>query len=82
MMSKEAANAALVRQQTSDEVRAHWLGGPHTEAELDSAYGTWVSNHRFGIDQGSKTRVIDDCKRGGINLALCTVEKLDLMDID
>ena len=82
MMAKEASNAALVRQQTSDEVRAHWLGGPHTEAELDSSYGTWVSNHRFGIDQGSKTRVIDDCKRGGINLALCTVEKLDLMDID
>ena len=82
LQQRPADNAETVRSQTYEEVTLGWLGGPNTSGELDACYGKWVSHHRFGIDQNGKTRVIDDCKRGGINLALCTVEKLDLMDVD
>ena len=77
-----AGNIQTVQQQTDEECAAGWLGGPFTSEQLDDRYGTWISSHRFGIDQGPKTRIIDDCKQSGLNTAFGSTEKLDLMDID
>ena len=68
--------------QAQEEVHTNWLSGPVSEAKLSEEYGTWIAHRRFGLKQGTKVRLIDDCRRGGINDCLCTTEKLDLMDVD
>ena len=79
---KLSDNDLKVRAQTQDEVEAGWIVGPFSSEQLDEKFGTWVSHRRFGLEQHGKTRIIDDCRQGGINDCLCTVEKLDLMDVD
>lgn len=69
--------------QCKEECAANWIRGPYDEGQVDGFFPTgWACSKRFGLPQGSKVRVIDDCKRPCINDALTTVEKLDLMDID
>ena len=62
-----------------------------TEHELEQGWiweddsGHWnnkVVARRFGIRQGQKTRVIDDCTVSGLNLTVGTKEKFTLHSID
>ncbi len=76
------AERDAVMALTQEEVENGWLEGPFTAAQMDTRFGKWISHKRFGLRQGEKVRLIDDCKQSGVNLALCTTEKLDLMDID
>ena len=71
-----------VNSLTEEEVTNGWLEGPFTSEQMDARFGRWISQKRFGLRQGEKVRLIDDCKQSGVNQALCTTEKLDLMDID
>jgi hypothetical protein len=72
-----------VWKQSLDEAQAGWLIGPfYSEAEVSTIVGSdkWVPTRRFPLKQRNKIRVIDDCKESGINDALKTTEKLNLMD--
>jgi hypothetical protein len=66
-----------------EEEAAGWIQGPFSAAEVSSRVGdTWVPNKRFGLQQGAKLRLIDDCKKSEVNQALTTTERLNLMDLD
>ena len=75
-------------QQEEDLERDTW---DETEAELEQGW-IWEDNdpswdnkvvaRRFGIRQGHKTRVIDDCTVCGLNLTVGTKEKFHLHTID
>lgn len=68
---------------TKQEVDDKWLSGPITEQELSERFPDgWLLVPRFGIQQGSKIRAIDDCKLPGLNRALSTTEKLRIQDCD
>ena len=55
---------------------------------MDEKFGKngWLFNKRFALHQGTpenpKVRVIDDCKRSGLNSAYTTTNKLELLDVD
>ena len=75
-------------QQEEDLERDTWS---ETEAELEQGWiwedkdPSWenkVVARRFGIRQGQKTRVIDDCTVCGLNLTVGTKEKFHLHTID
>ena len=73
---------------TMEEVSLGHLEGPFTERQLDEKFGkgAWLFNKRFALQQGTaenpKVRVIDDCRRSGLNSAYTTTNKLQLLDID
>ena len=74
-----------VWKQTLEEAERGWLTGPFYDIDQVSAEvgsSKWVPTRRFPLQQKSKVRVIDDCKESGINDALKTNEKLNLMDSD
>jgi hypothetical protein len=71
-----------VFKQTTDEVKSGWLSGPFSEDQLNSKFEWWVPARRFGIVQGSKTRVIDDFSECSQNDATTTHERLDTGGID
>eukprot|EP00971_Amphidinium_carterae_P125539 2487057-Amphidinium_carterae.1 len=59
--SSDAELDGKVWATTLDEVEKGWLEGPLSDAQLESKAGpNWVPNHRFGLRQGRKIRVIDD----------------------
>ena len=75
-------------QQEDDLERDTWR---ETEAELEQGWiwedsdASWTDKvvaRRFGIKQGQKTRVIDDCTVCGLNLTVGTKEKFHLHTID
>lgn len=76
----------VLKEQTMKEVTLGFLSGPFTEDEVTSNLGTksWVLNSRFLLLQGpnAKPRVIDDCRRSGVNSTYTSVEKLSLQDLD
>jgi hypothetical protein len=75
----------LVWLQSLEETKSGWLVGPfHSEKEVSDYLQTpqWVATRRFPLHQKNKTRVIDDCKESGVNDALKTTEKLNLMDVE
>ena len=77
--------AKSVWAQSLEESKAGWLVGPlYTEEDVSNYLGAkhWVPTRRFPLHQKSKVRVIDDCKESGINDALKTTEKLNLMDAE
>ena len=80
----DVAQDEVLWNDTNEEVQRGWLRGPFVEAEVTEALGTtnWLCARRFPIIQGSKTRLIDDCREPQLNTALSTTEKLDLMGID
>ena len=73
---------------TMEEVSLGHLEGPFSESQLDEKFGkgAWLFNKRFALQQGTaenpKVRVIDDCRRSGLNSAYTTTNKLQLLDID
>ena len=78
----------LQLQQEDDLERDTWR---ETEAELEQGWiwedtdASWTDKvvaRRFGIRQGQKTRVIDDCTVCGLNLTVGTKEKFHLHTID
>lgn len=76
----------VLKEQTLKEVAAGFLSGPFTEDEVSASLGTksWVLNPRFLLLQGpnAKPRVIDDCRRSGVNSTYTSVEQLSLQDLD
>ena len=70
--------------KTLEEIESGWILGPFTETEVSKLLNTvaWNVCPRFALVQKDKIRVIDDGKRGSINSALTTVEKLTLHDVD
>jgi len=77
-----------LHEATMEEVKLGHLEGPFTERELDEKFGKngWLFNKRFALQQGTaenpKVRVIDDCRRSGLNSAYTTTNKLELLDVD
>jgi hypothetical protein len=74
-----------VWKQTLEEADSGWLVGPlYDTDQVTSLVGSpnWIPTRRFPLQQKNKVRVIDDCKESGINDALKTHEKLNLMDSD
>lgn len=71
-----------------EEVKLGHLSGPFTETEMDRKFGKtgWLFNKRFALHQRTpenpKVRVIDDCRRSGLNRAYTTTNKLELLDVD
>jgi len=63
--------------ETEHELEQGWI--------WEDASGNWDSKavaRRFGIRQGAKTRVIDDCTVCGLNLTVGTREKSALHSVD
>ena len=85
---KVEAKENELHQATMEEVKLGHLQGPFTEDQMNDLYGKggWLFNKRFALRQGSaenpKVRVIDDCRRSGLNSAYTTTNKLELLDID
>ena len=74
---------STVYEETIKQCNDGWLRGPFTAKELDERHPKgWVPICRFGLKQGAKTRIIDECRGPSINFALTTTEKLALMDVD
>ena len=67
-----------------EEAKAEWIVGPLEPEEVTKFVGSpcWLPNRRFGLQQGPKLRLIDDCKKSEVNQALTTTERLNLMDLD
>lgn len=61
-----------------------WICGPFSEQEIDAQMGhnMWLAARRFGLQQSSKVRLIDDCLSSGVNSAFSGTNKLTLMGID
>eukprot|EP00435_Cladocopium_sp_Y103_P073476 s702_g43.t2 len=64
-------------EETEHELKEGWI--------WEDTSGDWTGKsvaRRFGIHQGAKTRVIDDCTVNGLNLTVGTREKFALHSID
>ena len=83
----------LVRRQMQMKQDDQWEHDTWVETEAEIAQGwiwqdpspSWegkVVARRFGIRQGNKTRVIDDCTVCGLNLTTGVTEKFQLHTID
>ena len=85
---QDQATSTALHEATMEEVKAGHLQGPFSKEELDEKFGegSWLFTRRFALQQGTpenpKTRVIDDCKRSGLNSAYTTTNKLELLDVD
>ena len=64
-------------KETEEELRKGWIFLDNSE-DLDNKF----LGRRFGIHQGSKVRVIDDCTCCGLNLTVGLHEKFKLHAID
>ena len=74
---------AKVWNETRDEVAAGWMTGPFTEAQMVERLGEhFIVNRRFGLQQGTKIRSIDDLTESGVNNTILTLEKIELMGVD
>eukprot|EP00971_Amphidinium_carterae_P080284 1588524-Amphidinium_carterae.2 len=72
-----------VWSETMKEVSANWIAGPLTEQQLNESAGmAWIPNHRFGIEQSGKVRVIDDFSSSTANCTAEVHEKRQLRDMD
>ena len=71
-----------VTESTAEEVSRGWLRGPVSAAGLTNRHGLWVPARRFGIRQGSGTRVIDDYSELGQNACVESTEKVDVGGVD
>ena len=60
-----------------------WLYGPYSERELDELFPEgWVPSRRFGVQQGDRTRAIDDLRASLVNSTCTATDKIVLQDID
>ena len=72
-------------QSTKEELDKKWISGPfNTIDEVTANLGTdsWIPSPRFGLQQGSKVRSIDNYTAGGINGAFSANEKVVLQGVD
>ena len=69
--------SAATWQSTLDEIEKQWVW-----RDVTSEYDDVILAKRFGLQQKSKVRVIDDCTVGGYNKAYGTKEKLRVHAID
>ncbi|CAE7793477.1 unnamed protein product [Symbiodinium sp. CCMP2592] len=68
-------------EQASDD--SGWLHGPLSEEDLDQLFPDgWIPSRRFGVQQGDKTRAIDDLRASMVNATCTSSEKILLQDID
>ena len=71
-----------------EEVRLGHLQGPVTKQQIDERFGkdAWLFAKRFALIQGApenpKVRVIDDCRRSGLNTSYTVSFKLELLDLE
>lgn len=83
---KSSGDPAIDKQvwdETVEESKRGWLKDEMTEAQLDKLYPSgWTVCRRFGLQQGSKLRNIDDLSEPGTNSAYHTMEKLQLLGLD
>ena len=66
-----------VWRQTKEEVEKGWTWFDETCEPLDKLLAK-----RFGLQQGEKVRLIDDCTIGGFNGACGSTERLRLHAVD
>ena len=77
-----------LHEASMEEVKAGHLSGPFTRLQIDDHFGKdrWLFTKRFALMQGTpenpKVRVIDDCRRSGLNSSYTTNFKLELLDLD
>ena len=77
-----------LHEASLEEVAAGHLKGPFSKEQVDEQFGEgkWLFTKRFALMQGTpenpKVRVIDDCRRSGLNSAYTTNFKLELLDLD
>lgn len=72
-----------VWNETLEEVSAGWMDGPFSEGQLSDIIGNdFIVNRRFGLQQGSKVRSIDDLSESGVNSTVLTFERIELMGVD
>jgi hypothetical protein len=71
-------------EQMQSECDKKWCRGPFTESQVTTQVGNddWLCNRRFGLQQKTKVRDIDDYTEAGPNDSITTVDKLELHDID
>ena len=82
--SGDSALDSKLWEQVLGECDKKWCRGPYTEDQVTSILGhdNWLCNRRFGLQQKSKVRDIDDYSEAGPNDTITTVDKLDLHDVD
>ena len=72
-----------VYRTTIGEKDKGWLQGPFTAEEISSRLGgVWVPSRRFGIQQGGKTRNIDDYSEYLVNSSFGSWEKIEVGGVD
>ena len=65
------------------EVEAGLLRGPFTPQQISDQVGNlWVPARRFGLQQGTKVRPVDDFSQFGINRAFGSEQKVSILSID
>ena len=80
--STDAQLDRAVYNETIAEIARGWLVGPIEVQDLDSEFPLWLPARRFGLQQGSKIRVIDDYSECGQNSAVSAEETIDPSDLD
>ncbi|KAF4656931.1 hypothetical protein FOL47_008665 [Perkinsus chesapeaki] len=65
-----------------DEVQAGSMCGPFSMDDIDSMFDEYVCSRRFGLDQGSKIRPIDDFKASSLNKSMTFFNKLSFPTCD
>ena len=68
-------------QITRDEVEKGWLKGPLSAEDLEQL-GLWIPGRRFSVQQGPKTRPIDDFTCSRVNDTVSAEETIDPSDVD
>ena len=88
LQTTEDEHSDSLHKATLEEVKLGHLQGPYTEDQIHAMFGkdTWLFTKRFALEQGTpehpKIRVIDDCRRSGLNSAYTVNFKLELLDLD
>ncbi len=70
--------------KTLEERDRGWLEGPFTLSQVEAMVDSpeWIVTRRFPLEQRDTVRMIDDCLASGLNSALSSSNKLQLVDVD
>ena len=81
--SNETAEGLWAEALEQAQDGSGWLYGPYSERELDELFPEgWVPSRRFGVQQGDRTRAIDDLRASLVNSTCTATDKIVLQDID
>ena len=81
--SRDSVLDQKVWAMTLEEKERGWIDGPFSKEEVSLRVGRlWVPSRRFGLQQGEKTRLIDDVSEFQTNGTVRLQEKLELGGID